>query len=90
MTPLHAAVSVGNLRSTKDLLLRGADRNAKSHDGKKAIDLINAEDQKDRNKFRKILVSHFESDFIVFLEKSLVHRMPSYTRITLYAHREKW
>jgi hypothetical protein len=55
MTPLHAAVSVGNLRSTKDLLLRGADRNAKSHDGKKAIDLINAEDQKDRNKFRKIL-----------------------------------
>ena len=89
MTPLHTAVSFGNLRSTKDLLLRGADRNAKSHDGRKAIEMINAEDQKDRNKFRKILVSHFASDLILFLENSLVYRMPTHSGITLYAHREK-
>ena len=39
-TPLHIAVSVGNLRSTKDLLLRGANRNVKARDGKTAIELI--------------------------------------------------
>ena len=89
MTPLHTAVRFGNLRSTKDLLLRGADRNAKSHDGRRAIDMIHAEDQKDRNKFRKILVSHFVSDLIVMIENSLVHRMPTYSSIALYAHREK-
>ena len=39
-TPLHIAVSVGNLRSTKDLLLRGANRNVKARDGKTAIEMI--------------------------------------------------
>ena len=40
MTPLHTAVRVGNLRSTKDLLLRGADRNIKARDGKTAVEMI--------------------------------------------------
>ena len=40
MTPLHLAVQIVNIRTTKDLLLRGANRNAETTDGRKPIDLL--------------------------------------------------
>ena len=57
MTPLHLAVKAGNIRFAKDLLLRGADRDAETVDGQKPIQMVPLGDDVMKKKFTGILVS---------------------------------
>ena len=57
LTPLHLAVKALNIRFAKDLLLRGANRDQETVEGKKPIEMVPVGDDVMKQKFMDVFVS---------------------------------
>ena len=81
-TPLHIAIkfaeNFGDLRSIKELLMKGADRNKRDKDGNKPVDHVSkfVKNDKLENDLRLLLVIMKKYLSVIFLgePKSILHR----------------